>query len=129
MPAWICGWAPTIGGLVVSVRGDLNPPRALLQLYYMAFLIGQCIPVCPRVRLLTIVVGFFISAVVFYALNVCFPLENMDQIDSVDVYGTFTEAEARRVGVAPLEEVHQDGLPVERHSGDKDATLQGAKEV
>jgi len=40
MPAWICGWAPTIGGLIVSVRGDLNPPRAVLQLYYMAFLIG-----------------------------------------------------------------------------------------
>jgi NCS1 family nucleobase:cation symporter-1 len=41
IPAWICGWAPTVGGLIVSVRGDLNPPRVLLQLYYMAFLIGQ----------------------------------------------------------------------------------------
>jgi NCS1 family nucleobase:cation symporter-1 len=39
--AWMCGWAPTIGGLVVSVRGDLSPPRALVQLYYMAFLIGM----------------------------------------------------------------------------------------
>jgi hypothetical protein len=25
----------------VSVQGDLHPPRALLQLYYMAFLIGR----------------------------------------------------------------------------------------
>jgi NCS1 family nucleobase:cation symporter-1 len=41
IPAWICGWIPTIGGLVVSVRGDHNPPKVLLQLYYMAFLIGQ----------------------------------------------------------------------------------------
>jgi NCS1 family nucleobase:cation symporter-1 len=41
IPAWVCGWAPTIGGLVVSVRDDMDPPRALLQLYYMAFLIGQ----------------------------------------------------------------------------------------
>jgi hypothetical protein len=41
IPAWISGWMPTIGGLVVSVRGDVNPPRALLQLYYMAFLIGK----------------------------------------------------------------------------------------
>ena len=41
IPAWICGWAPTIGGLVVTVRGDVNPSKALVQLYYMAFLIGK----------------------------------------------------------------------------------------
>lgn len=87
IPAWICGWAPTIGGLVVTVRGDVSPPRALVQLYYMAFL-----------------VGFFISAAVFYGLNVIFPIANMDQMDAVDVYGTFTLNEARRIGVAPLEE-------------------------
>lgn len=28
----------------------------------------------------------------------------MDQMDTVDVYGTFTAAEARRIGIAPLEE-------------------------
>jgi hypothetical protein len=55
--------------------------------YYMAFL-----------------VGFFISAAVFYGLNVIFPVANMDQMDAVDVYGTFTLNEARRIGVAPLEE-------------------------
>lgn len=41
IPAWICGWAPTIGGLIVTVRGDVSPPKALVQLYYMAFLIGK----------------------------------------------------------------------------------------
>lgn len=41
IPAWICGWAPTIGGLVVTVRGDMAPPRPLVQLYFMAFLIGE----------------------------------------------------------------------------------------
>ncbi|XPS93568.1 hypothetical protein M3J09_002913 [Ascochyta lentis] len=41
IPAWICGWAPTIGGLVVTVRGDMSPSKALVQLYYMAFLIGR----------------------------------------------------------------------------------------
>lgn len=41
IPAWICGWAPTIGGLIVTVRMDPSPPRPLVQLYYMAFLIGQ----------------------------------------------------------------------------------------
>lgn len=28
----------------------------------------------------------------------------MDQVDAVDIYGTFTEAEARRVGVATLKD-------------------------
>jgi NCS1 family nucleobase:cation symporter-1 len=46
--------------------------------------------------------GFFISAAIFYILNTIFPVPDMDQIDCVDVYGTFTDAEARRVGVAPL---------------------------
>ncbi|KAH7076955.1 NCS1 nucleoside transporter family protein-like protein [Paraphoma chrysanthemicola] len=86
IPAWICGFAPTIGGLVVTVRQDVKPPRALVQFYYIAFLIG-----------------FAISAVIFYALNTLFPVKDMDQIDQVDLYGTFTTAEARRVGVAPLE--------------------------
>jgi NCS1 family nucleobase:cation symporter-1 len=40
VPAWICGFVPTIGGLIVTVRQDVNPPRALVRLYYMAFLIG-----------------------------------------------------------------------------------------
>lgn len=44
IPAWLAGWAPTIGGLIVSVRGDENPPRALVKLYYMAFLIGEAEP-------------------------------------------------------------------------------------
>ncbi|KAH7087160.1 NCS1 nucleoside transporter family protein-like protein [Paraphoma chrysanthemicola] len=92
IPAWICGFAPTIGGLVVTVRQDVNPPRALVQLYYIAFLIG-----------------FVISAVIFYALNKLFPVKDMDQIDEVDLYGTFTTAEARRVGVAPLEDSVLEG--------------------
>ncbi|PVI08010.1 hypothetical protein DM02DRAFT_666020 [Periconia macrospinosa] len=87
IPAWICGWVPTLPGLIVSVRLDPSPPRALVQLYYMAFLIG-----------------FFISAIVFYVLNLVFPVPNMDQIDDVDVFGTFTPAEARRNGVALLDE-------------------------
>lgn len=49
-----------------------------------------------------IALGFFISATVFYLLNLAFPVPDMDQIDDVDIYGTFTEAEARRIGVIPL---------------------------
>ncbi|KAF2831321.1 hypothetical protein CC86DRAFT_137727 [Ophiobolus disseminans] len=109
--AWLCGWAPTIGGLIVTVRGDLNPPKALVQLYYMAFLIG-----------------FFISAGVFYLLNLISPVGDMDQVDAVDVYGTFTEAEARRVGVAPLEEGSIYGLSTTRQS-DSDVFVDAEKRV
>jgi NCS1 family nucleobase:cation symporter-1 len=37
-------------------------------------------------------------------LNVFFPVADMGQMDPVDVYGTFTLAEARRVGVRPLDD-------------------------
>lgn len=41
--SWVCGWIPTIGGLVVTVNQDTNAPRALFQLYFMAFFIGEFI--------------------------------------------------------------------------------------
>ena len=40
----------------------------------------------------------------FYVLNVIFPVPDMDQIDDIDVYGTFSPKEARRAGVIPLDE-------------------------
>lgn len=84
-----------------------------------------------RGSVLTIVSGFFISAVVFYALNVMFPIPDMDQMDVVDVYGTFTAAEARRVGVATLEEDSSafgiTGISIEPVVLEKDTT--GEKRV
>lgn len=112
VPAWICGWAPTIGGLVVTVRGDPEPPKPLVQLYFMAFLIG-----------------FLISAIIFYALNLLFPVQNMDEIDEVDIYGTFTDAEARRVGVTPLENGSIFGQADVRRSSDNFAIVEDGKGV
>lgn len=75
-------------------------------------------------RILNNASGFFISAVVFYVLNVISPVPNMDQMDSVDVYGTFTAAEARRIRIAPLEEeslpVSMTGMTVEPDQSEKD---------
>ncbi|KAF2728930.1 NCS1 nucleoside transporter family protein-like protein [Polyplosphaeria fusca] len=105
IPAWTCGWAPTIGGLVVTVRMDPNPPRALIQLYFMAFLIG-----------------FFISATIFYALNVIFPIFEMDVFDETDIFGTFTPTEAAKIGIVPLESTDGFGMGVDgsenRHSSE-----------
>jgi NCS1 family nucleobase:cation symporter-1 len=129
IPSWIIGWAPTIGGLIVTVRGDVNPSRPLVQLYYMAFLIGEYFVTLTMIHeLLTVPTGFFISALVFYILNFFFPIADMDQIDPVDLYGTFTEAEARRAGVAPLEEGSIDGVAGERRSVDSIVVL-GEKTV
>ncbi|KAK9785615.1 hypothetical protein AB5N19_07689 [Seiridium cardinale] len=86
IPAWLCGWAPTIGGLVVSVRGDVEPPRALQELYYMAFFLG-----------------FFISATVFYGLNFLFPPVALGDYEGTDLYGTFSAREAAKLGVVPSE--------------------------
>ena len=46
LPAWFCGWAPTVGGLIVTVRGSTTAPKALYELYYMAFFFGKS-PLLP----------------------------------------------------------------------------------
>lgn len=84
--AWICGWVPTIGGLVVTVQGDTNAPKGLYEVYYMAFFIG-----------------FFTSAIIFVILNKSFPVAGMGEYDEADVYGTFTVKEAANLGVIPMD--------------------------
>ncbi|KAF2132628.1 hypothetical protein P153DRAFT_382250 [Dothidotthia symphoricarpi CBS 119687] len=105
IPAWISGWAPTIGGLIMTVRGDLNPPKVVIQLYYMAFLIG-----------------FFISALVFYTLNLIYPVPDMGQMDSVDLYGTFTETEARRISIDAMHEHSISRSPISQRA-EKNVTI------
>ncbi|GJC80851.1 transporter aclS [Colletotrichum liriopes] len=84
IPCWIAGWAPTIGGLVVSARKDNNAPDAIYELYYIAFFIG-----------------FLISFVLFYIANLAFPTAHLGEIDEEDKYGTFTASEATKLGVTP----------------------------
>ncbi|GKT54032.1 NCS1 nucleoside transporter family protein [Colletotrichum tofieldiae] len=84
IPCWIAGWAPTIGGLVVSARKDNNAPDAIYELYYIAFFIG-----------------FLISFVLFYIANSAFPTAHLGGIDEEDKYGTFTASEATKLGVTP----------------------------
>ncbi|RDW88204.1 uracil permease-2 [Coleophoma cylindrospora] len=84
IPAWLCGWAPTIGGLIMTVRGETNGSRALYQLYYMAFFIG-----------------FFLSAIIFYITMKLFPVRGLGEFDDVDYYGAFSAKEAAKLGVSP----------------------------
>lgn len=130
IPAWVCGWAPTIGGLIVTVRGDMAPPRSMVQLYYVAFLIGKkCSGQYLSHHYTNTFEGFFISGIIFYVLNYLFPVQNMDQIDEVDLYGTFTETEARRIGIIPFEENAVHGYAVERRSSDNMAIAEDEKVV
>ena len=59
-------------------------------------------------------IGFFVSGTIFFALNKIFPYHGMGEYDEIDIYGTFTAAEAARRGVVPtsdaevLEGMHSD---------------------
>ncbi|KAH7051995.1 uracil permease [Macrophomina phaseolina] len=86
VPCWLGGWAPTIGGLVVTVQEKENAPRVLYELYFMAFLIG-----------------FFVSGTLFWILNTLFPYGGYGEYDESDVYGTFTPKEAAALNVIPAD--------------------------
>lgn len=41
IPAWVIGWAPTIGGMVLNVNADTTGPRALYELFDISFFYGD----------------------------------------------------------------------------------------
>ncbi|KAH9879131.1 hypothetical protein J1614_002567 [Plenodomus biglobosus] len=73
-------WVPPIGGLMLTVRGDAPAPRELVQLYYLAFHIGKRLEHIAKNKVYSHLyhVGFAINAVMFYASNIIFPVQNMD---------------------------------------------------
>jgi len=86
VPAWVIGWAPTIGGMILNAKADTTGPRALYELFYINFFYG-----------------FFSSALVFYLTNLLFPADNVGHVDDVDVFGTFTPEEAKKMGCVPYQ--------------------------
>lgn len=90
VPCWIAGWAPTIGGLIVSVGEMEDAPDALFQLYYTAFF-----------------TGLGISFVTFYAVNLLFPVKGAGEFDIYDNWATFTPKEAERLGIVPHENAEE----------------------
>lgn len=44
-------------------------------------------------------IGFSISASIFFVLNKLFPYHDMGELEEEDVYGTFTAAEAAKKGI------------------------------
>ncbi|KAK7431625.1 hypothetical protein QQZ08_001843 [Neonectria magnoliae] len=82
VPCWVAGWAPTIGGLIVSVGKQEDAPAALFKLYYAAFFIGLSI-----------------SFTLFYAVNFFFPITGAGEFDQYDDWATFTTEEAAKLGI------------------------------
>jgi len=110
IPCWLAGWAPTIGGLVVSVQENENASKALYELYYMAFL-----------------VGFFVSGTLFLILNMIWPPIGLGEQDDVDYYGTFTAKEAAKVGIIPLQPVEE--VILETSVADKSVTERADEKI
>jgi NCS1 family nucleobase:cation symporter-1 len=82
--AWFLGFIFLLPGFVHNVNTNIAVPEAFKNLYYLSFPLG-----------------FVISATIFYGLNTFFPPEGLGEIDEFDMFGTFTEDEARRLGMAP----------------------------
>lgn len=111
IPCWIAGWAPTIGGLIVSA-GDMDgAPDALFQLYYTAFF-----------------TGFSISFATFYVVNFFFPVEGAGGFDAYDDWATFTPKEADRIGVVPNVNAEELSVNVFGKSGFHDLRKTGAQQ-
>lgn len=90
IPCWIAGWAPTIGGLVVSAGAMASAPDALFQIYYTSFF-----------------TGFSMSFLTFYVVNFFFPIIGAHDFDTYDTWSTFTPDEAAKLGVVPNENAEE----------------------
>ncbi|KAK2055683.1 NCS1 nucleoside transporter [Colletotrichum caudatum] len=93
--AWVCGFATQLPGFAASVTPDsVKVAAAWINLYYLAFPLG-----------------FAISFLLHLGINTVWPPPEAGVIDDVDYYGTFTESEARKMGVTPLETEVLEGSP------------------
>lgn len=82
--SWVVGWAHMLPGFAHAVTPQVKVPEACTNLYYLAFPLG-----------------FAVSFSIHYGINRCFPPSGWKEIDDVDYFGTFTDQEAERLGVAP----------------------------
>ncbi|SPJ76013.1 related to uracil permease [Fusarium torulosum] len=81
--AWFLGFATQLPGFAASVTPDkVQVGEAWHELFYLAFPLG-----------------FTISFVAHYALNRLFPPPGLGLVDDMDYFGSFTEAEATKLGM------------------------------
>ncbi|KAH6954457.1 NCS1 nucleoside transporter [Fusarium avenaceum] len=81
--AWILGFATQLPGFAATVTPDkVQVGEAWHELFYLAFPLG-----------------FAISFAAHYALNRAFPPPGLGLVDDIDHFGSFTEAEAVKLGM------------------------------
>jgi NCS1 family nucleobase:cation symporter-1 len=81
--AWVVGWAPLFPGLLHAIKPTISVSQSAANLYFIAFILG-----------------FAISFLVYYALNAAFPPPGLGEVDSHDIFGTFTDEEGRALGIS-----------------------------
>jgi NCS1 family nucleobase:cation symporter-1 len=91
--AWVVGWATQMPGFINAVTPSIIVKKELQELYYLAFPLG-----------------FAISFVAYFILNKLDPPRGLGDVDEADYFGTFTAAEAQKLG---LREWRDDGEGLE----------------
>jgi NCS1 family nucleobase:cation symporter-1 len=95
--AWVVGWATQMPGFINAVNPSIIVATPLMELYYLAFPLG-----------------FVISFLLYWGLNVIDEPTGVDEMDEVDYFGTFTPEEAQKMGlreasdIEGVEVVHQN---------------------
>jgi nucleobase:cation symporter-1, NCS1 family len=98
--SWIFGWAYLTPGFAHAVTPSVAVPEACTDLYYLAFPLG-----------------FTVSFLAHWAINLAFPPRGLGEKDDVDYYGTFTAEEATRLDVAPSDRI--DGVSSNEEAPDE----------
>ncbi|OAL37940.1 hypothetical protein AYO20_02773 [Fonsecaea nubica] len=82
--SWLVGMAPALPGFINAVNPAIHVPKGAQEIFYLAY-----------------IEGFALAFVVHYVLNRLFPVPGLGEIDSEDLFATFTVEEARELGVMP----------------------------
>lgn len=89
--SWMAGWAPLLPGFMQTVQPGISLRTSIAKLYSLAF-----------------VMGFVIAFVVHLGLNLAFPPPDLGEMDDTDTFLTFTDDEARALGLHTNSSAHSE---------------------
>ncbi|EHA53309.1 thiamine transporter [Pyricularia oryzae 70-15] len=91
---WILCFVPAVPGMVGRLNPNISVPDGLVKYNTGNYFFG-----------------FFSASLIYYVVVRIFPPKNLGCADPVDMYGTFTEEEARRKTIAPFEPADPNAEP------------------
>ncbi|KAG7887024.1 hypothetical protein KL936_004875 [Ogataea polymorpha] len=105
--AWIIGFAPLMPGFVNACNSNIEIPSGAKHLYQLAF-----------------IYGFIVSFLLHYCFNLLSPPSGLGELDTINPFGTFTEQEARNLGICWDESEESDAPDYDRpEKASKDAEV------